>query len=323
MRLRELGEFGLIARIERLARGAARAAGARVALGIGDDAALLRVRPGEELVLTTDAAVEGVHFRLGVEPPARIGRRAMVANLSDLAAMGARPIGFALAFAAPPSLEARVALALARGAAREGAAHGCPLVGGNVTRAREVSLAFAVLGVVARGRALRRSAARPGDRVLVTGTLGAAALDRLRAARGGGAPRHRPRARLAAGAALARTPGVGACIDVSDGLAADLAHLAAASGVRARLDAAAVPVPDGFAAACRRLGLDPAALALAGGEDFELVFTLRPGGPSPARLARRLGVPVREIGRIEPGRGLALDPPGALGGLRRRGWTHF
>jgi len=189
VRLGQLGEFGLIARIERLAR---RSQGTRVVLGIGDDAALLRARAGEHWALTTDAFVEGVHFRFGREPALALGRRALVANLSDLAAMGARPAAFTLALAAPPSLDARRALDLARGALREGAAHGCPLVGGNVTRARETSLTIAALGVVAPGRALLRSAARAGDRLLVTGTLGGAALDRLGAERRGGRRRQRP-----------------------------------------------------------------------------------------------------------------------------------
>jgi thiamine-monophosphate kinase len=321
VRLRELGEFGLIARIERMAR---RSAGAAVVLGVGDDAALLRAPAGEQVALTTDAFVEGVHFRFGRETPERIGRRALVANLSDLAAMGARPAGFTLALAAPPSLEVRVALGLVRGALREGAAHGCPLVGGNLSRARETSLTIAALGSVRPGRALRRSAARPGDRLLVTGSLGAAALDRLRAERRGGPLRHRPAARLAPGRALARLAAAGACIDVSDGLLADLRHLLEASRVGAELDAAALPRPRGFAAACRALGLDPERLVLEGGEDYELLFTVRAGALGAPELARRLGVPVTEIGRITARRrGLRLrgappGPPGSPGG-----WRHF
>jgi thiamine-monophosphate kinase len=321
MRLRELGEFGLIARIERIARDGG--SSARVALGIGDDAALLRVVAREEVALTTDASVEGVHFRLGAEAPARIGRRALVANLSDLAAMGARPLGFALALAAPPSLDARVALGLVRGASREGALCGCPLIGGNVTRARETSLTIAALGAVKSGRALRRDRARPGDRLLVTGVLGAAALDRLRAERSGGPLRHRPVARLAAGAALARLPGVGACIDVSDGFASDLGHVLRASGVGARVERAALPRARGLAAACARWGADPEALLLGGGEDYELLFTVRPGAPSAAALGRRLGLPVAEVGRIEARRGLRLVPAGGVSPRAPRGWRHF
>jgi len=321
VKLRELGEFGLIARIERMAR---RVHGAGVALGIGDDAALLRARSGEPLALTTDAFVEGVHFRFGDEPALRIGRRALVANLSDLAAMGARPLAFTLALAAPPSLEARVALALVRGALREGAAHGCPLVGGNVTRARETSLTIAAVGSMGRGRALLRSAARPGDRLLVTGSLGGAALDRLRAERGRSRLRHRPEARIAAGLALARLPGAGACIDVSDGLLADLRHLLEASRVGAELDVARLPRPRGFATASRALRLDPDRLALAGGEDYELLFTVRPGAPGAPALARRLRIPVTEIGRITARRG-GLRLRGARPGMLQSpgGWRHF
>jgi thiamine-monophosphate kinase len=319
VQLREVGEFGLIARIERLARGVR---GRGVELGIGDDAALLRPRRGENVVLTTDASVEGVHFRFGAEPPARIGRRALLANLSDLAAMGARPWAFSVALAAPPGLEAAVALALVRGAVAEGAAHGCPLVGGNVTRAPRTSLTIAALGTVRAGRELRRSAARAGDRLLVTGTLGAAALDRRRAAAGDGRLRRRPIARVAAGLALARLPGAGACIDLSDGLLADLRHLCAASKVGAELDFAALPRPAGFAAACRGVGADPAALLLAGGEDYELLFTVRPGAPAAPALARRLAVPVREIGRITAGRRVRVR--GGSGRTRGAGgFRHF
>ena len=321
MKLRDLGEFGLIARIERLA---GRVQGSRVALGIGDDAALLRPRAGETWALTTDACVEGVHFRFAQEPPSRIGRRALTANLSDLAAMGARPVAFSLAFAAPPSLDAAVALALVRGAVAEGAARGCPLVGGNVTRASETSLTIAALGALAPpARALRRSAARPGDRLLVTGRLGSAALDRIRLERRGGRPRHRPEARLAAGQALARLAGAGACIDVSDGLLADLRHVLAASGVGAEVQLDAVPRARGFAAACRALRLDPERLLLAGGEDYELLFTVRRGAPGAAGLAERLGVAVAEIGRItdRPGRLRLLG--GRLRPASARGWSHF
>jgi thiamine-monophosphate kinase len=321
VRLRELGEFGLIARIERMAR---RVSGAAVALGIGDDAALLRLRPGEQLALTTDAFVEGVHFRFRDEPALRIGRRALTANLSDLAAMGARPLGFTLALAAPASLEVRAALALVRGALREGAAHGCPLVGGNVTGARETSLTIAALGGVRAGGALLRSGARPGDRLLVTGCLGAAALDRLRAERRGGRLRHRPQARVAAGLALGSLRGAGACIDVSDGLLSDLRHLLEASRVGAELDVAALPRPRGFAAACRPLRLDPDRLALTGGEDYELLFTVRAAAPAAPVLSRRLGVPVAEIGRITTRRG-GLRLLGAPSGSLRLpgGWRHF
>jgi thiamine-monophosphate kinase len=314
VRLRDLGEFGAIARIERAAaRSLQRARG--VVLGIGDDAAVLRPAPGEDVVVTTDALVEGVHFRFATQSPRAVGRRALVATLSDLAAMGARPLGCLLALAAPPGLPVRVLDGLLGGILREGRVHGCPLVGGNLARARETSLTLTAVGAVARGRALTRRGARPGDRICVTGTLGGAALEVARAERGSGRVRRVPVPRLAAGRALSRLPGLGACIDVSDGLEADLAHLLAPEGLAAELDPARVPRPPGFEAACRRLGLDPEPLALGGGEDYELLFTLRPGAPSAARLARRLGVRVSEIGRVV--RGPRGRPAPA------RGFRHF
>jgi thiamine-monophosphate kinase len=313
MRVRDLGEFGLIARIERAA--ARLPGGPALRLGIGDDAALLRVRAGEDVVVTTDAFVEDVHFRWRNESPRHVGRRALVANLSDLAAMGARPLGFTLALTAPPGLEVKRVDGLLAGLLHEARAHACPLVGGNVSAGRETSLTITALGAVARGRALTRPGARAGDRILVTGVLGAAALDRARAERPGGRVARVPEPRLAAGRALARVRGVGGCIDVSDGLEADLAHLLDPARLAARLDPAALPLPRGFGPACRRLGRDPQELARAGGEDYELLFTLRPAGPSAAALARRLGVPVREIGRVVPG--------GAAHGRAARGWRHF
>jgi thiamine-monophosphate kinase len=313
--LAEIGEFGLI---ERIARAAARGPAGGVVLGIGDDAALLRARAGEDLVATIDAVVEGVHFRWGVDDPAALGWRALAASLSDLAAMGARPLGCLLALAAPGALPLARLDGVLRGMLAAARDYGCPLAGGNVTRARETSLTVTALGAVRRGRALSRRGARAGDRILVTGALGGAALARAGAARGRGRVRHRPRPRLAAGLALGRLHGIGACIDVSDGLEADLAHLLDAAGrpLHAELDPARVPVPRGLRRACARLGLDPAALALGGGEDYELLFTARPAALPAAALARRLGLPVTEIGRVRAGPGRRGRPP-------PRGYRHF
>jgi len=317
VRLRELGEFGLIERIRRAAA-RSRTCNAAVVLGIGDDAAILRSRRGEDVVVTTDAVVEGVHFRFATQSPRAVGRRALVANLSDLAAMGARPLGCLLALAAPPDLALRILDGLLAGILHEAVAHACPLVGGNVVRARETQLAITAVGAVARGRALTRRGARTGDRILVTGTLGGAALEVARAERGAGRVRRVPAPRIRAGRALARVRGVGACIDVSDGLEADLAHLLDPVGLVGALDPERIPRPPGFDAACRRFGLDPVALARGGGEDYELLFTLRPRAPSAQTLARRLGVPVTEIGRV------VRLPGGSPGrGFSPRGYRHF
>ena len=260
------------------------------------------------MVVTTDALVEGVHFDFAQESARVAGRRALVANLSDLAAMGARPLGFVVAMSAPPALPLSRALGIARGLLDVAVKFDCPLVGGNLARASEVSVAITALGALRAGRGLLRSSAQAGDRVFVTGVLGGAALERAR-----GRVTRAAAPRLAAGMALARLRGIGACIDVSDGLAADLMHVCRASGVAARLDVGALPLPRGFAVACARVRRDPLALALAGGEDYELLFTARGRLANAAQLSRRLGVRVSEVGRIEAGRPRVLGLPKGLG----------
>jgi thiamine-monophosphate kinase len=313
MRLGDLGEFGLIERIERAAAKLPRSRA--VVIAIGDDAAVLRPRSGEDLVVTTDSLVEEVHFRWRTQSARSVGRRALAVNLSDLAAMGARPLGFTVALAAPPELAVRSLDGLVAGLLHEAREHACPLVGGNVSRGGETSLAITAIGAVERGRALSRRGARAGDGIFVTGTLGAAALDVARGERGGGRVRRIPTPRLRAGRALARLPGVGGCIDVSDGLEADLAHLLEGTNLAPELDPARLPLPPGFRAACARLGLDPERLARTGGEDYELLFTLRPTGPSAAALSRRLGVRVSQIG--------CLVRAGRARKVSQGGWRHF
>ena len=315
MRVAELGERALIERIRKLASRAGAADGAAIALGPGDDAALLRLRAGEVLAVTTDASVHGVHFRFDQESPRGAGRRALVANLSDLAAMGARPLAFTLALATPPHLETRVLFALLRGVLESARAFRCPLAGGNVTRARELSLNITAHGALRAGRALTRNNGRAGDRVFVTGALGAAALARAR-----GRVRHVPVPRLKAGRALARMTGVGAALDISDGVLADLGQLCRASGCGAEIFLAKLPRPRGFERACRRARLDPAALLLGGGEDYELLFTLRARAAGARELTRKLGVTVSEIGRLRARAGVQIgDAPRPS----RAGWTHF
>ena len=314
--LSDLGEFGLIARIERQAR---RLRAPHVVLGIGDDAAIVRPRSGEDLVVTSDTLVENVHFRFATQAASTVGRRALAVNLSDLAAMGARPLAFTCALQAPPDLPLDRVDGLVRGLLAAAARYACPLVGGNVARARETSLAVTAFGAVARGAALRRSALRAGDRVFVTGTLGGAALALARSERGLAKRRRVPEPRLAAGRALARRSGRTACIDVSDGLVQDLSHLARASGVGIELDVTRVPRPAGFERACAELGLDAARTCLTGGEDYELLFGLGGRWVSEASLSRRLGVAVAEIGRATHRPGLHGLPEGLDGG----GWRHF
>ncbi|HYB12550.1 MAG TPA: thiamine-phosphate kinase [Myxococcota bacterium] len=327
MQLREVGEFGLIDRIARAyARsGESRRARRRVVLGSGDDAAVLRPPPGHDVLISTDALVEGVHFRWRTQRPRVVGQRALLVALSDLSAMGVRPLGSTVALAAPASLALARVLEMARGLGAVAARAGCPIVGGNVTRARVTSLTLTVLGSAPADRFLSRSAARPGDGIFVTGALGAAGLALARSERGGRALSHLPPLRLRAGFVLAGLASRGACIDLSDGLLADLGHLLRASGVGAELEVGRIPMPAGFSGACRRVGLDPLRTALTAGEDYELLFTLRPGGPGARALARRLGVPVTQIGRItrRPGLRLPDGPAALLARASARGFEHF
>ena len=317
-----MGEFDLIDRIERRVQRSGspgRPFPRHVRVGIGDDAAVLGLRSGEELVVSCDAFVEGVHFRWETRAAPAIARCALAASLSDLAAMGARPLGFTCAFAAPPALALARFDGLVRGLTAAATDWGAPLVGGNVTRSAQTSLALTVFGAVSAGQALLRSDLRQGDRLFVTGTLGGASLGVVRSERGT-ALRRVPEPRLAAGQALARIRQRGACIDISDGLLADLGHLLERSGrVGAEIDVAKLPRPRGFGAACARLGVDPDRLVLSGGEDYELLFSLRKRGPSAALLSRRMGVMVTEVGR-------ATEQPGIQGiasELLRGGWRHF
>lgn len=283
-------------------------------LGPGDDAAVLRPPNACDLVVSTDSLVEDVHFRFETQSARLVGRRALVASLSDLAAMGAAPLGCVAALCGPGELPLRQAEGIVRGILHEARVHACPLVGGNLSAAREVSITITVFGWVARGRDLRRHRVRAGDRIFVTGSLGGSALAVARA-RQGRPIRTLPVPRLGAGRALARMSGVGGCIDVSDGLLADLGHLLEGSGLGADVDALRVPTPRGFDAACRKLGVDPQALALGGGEDYELLFSLRQRASSRG-LAARLGVPVSEVGRI-------VREPGIHGPRDAAGWRHF
>ena len=310
----DLGEFELIERIRRAAEGTR---APQLRLGIGDDAAVLRPRPGEDFVVSADTLVENVHFRFATQRASQIGERALAVNLSDLAAMGARPLGFTLALAAPASLALKIVDGISRGLVKVAREYQCPLVGGNLARATETSLAISVFGAVAQGRELRRHRVRAGDRLFVTGRLGGAALALARAERTGRLAGRPPVPRLAAGQALARLGLRTSCIDISDGLLADLGHLLERSRLGAALESEALPLARGLRPACRELGLDPLALALAGGEDYELLFALPRSAPSAAALARRLRLPVSEVGQITAQPGVRGVPAGLAG------WRHF
>ncbi|MBI3512538.1 MAG: thiamine-phosphate kinase, partial [Proteobacteria bacterium] len=250
------------------------------AYGLTDDAASFGLAPGEQAVITTDAVVAGVHF-IGDEAPGLIARKALRVNLSDLAAKGARPLGYTLAAVLPQAIDDAWLEAFSAGLAADQAEFGIPLIGGDtVATPGPLTLSITALGAVT-GAMVRRAGARPGDRIYVSGTIGDAALG-LAALRGrlahlGAVERafladryQLPRPRLALGRALA--PHASAALDVSDGLVGDLGHIAACSGVAAIIEQERVPVS---AAAATALAADPVArqAVLAGGDDYELLFT--------------------------------------------------
>jgi thiamine-monophosphate kinase len=339
----ETGERALLARIR--ARAAAQPhRGLR--LGIGDDCALLRARPGEELAVTTDLSIAGRHFQLGLHPPEAVGHRTLARGLSDLAAMGARPVAAFLSLGLPKEL-ARSPKARSGGRSwldrfydgflALAAEHKTPLAGGDLAESLLAAADIVLIGAVPRGKALLRSGARPGDLLYVTGSLGGAAagLVRLnglaaahrRAKRGPStnlkipeslkatlAPHLYPQPRLAQGLWLVRHRLATAALDLSDGLSTDLAHLCEESGVAAEVDAAALPVHPGATLA----------QALQGGEDYELLFAARPDAKLPRTIA---GVPVTRVGRVirrKPGTAaVTLKTAQGAKPLEAEGWEHF
>jgi thiamine-monophosphate kinase len=311
------GEFELIAAFTR----ALPLAGEGVVLGPGDDAALLRPPPGHDLVATVDAVEEGVHFD-GRFTPGDIGWKALAVNLSDLAAMGARPLWALVALGVPPGTPPARLAGVARGLGACARRYHVTVAGGNVTRAAGLSLTVTAVGSTPRGRSLRRDGARPGDAVMVSGTLGEAALGREAGAAASLARRQRrPVPRLELGRALLGL--ASAAIDVSDGLVQDLGHLCTASGVGASLRLAELPISAAYRRATAGRA-DPWQPALSGGEDYELCLTV------PPRLVRRAleaghaaGTPLCTVGTITRLRGVQVARPGGGHHPVRPGHDHL
>lgn len=303
--LRQIGERELLRRLAALHGGAA--SGVRV--GAGDDAAVLAPAPGHELVVTVDAFVEGRHWRPEWIEPAALGARLAAANLSDLAAMGARPRWALLAHGLRGDHPAEALLALQQGAARALGAHGAAIVGGNLAAVEGPAWSsLTLIGEAPAGRAWTRGGARPGDRLVVTGWPGRAGAA-VRLALEGGAPPaahpalaaawREPASRVALALELAEAGGVHAAIDLSDGLAGDLAALAAAGGVGAALDARALSGDAELARAADELGLAPLALALGPSDDYELLLAVAADRLAPlAAIADRHQVPFRVVGEV-------------------------
>lgn len=331
MRVRDLGEFALINRLAALT-----GADGGVVVGIGDDAAVLDTGGPRLLLATIDIQVEGRHFRRDRIAAERLGRRTAAVNLSDIGAMGGAPRWALASLVLPPDLDVAWVEDLYRGLAVELGRFGAVMVGGNLSGGEQIVIDLALLGEVERGRVLRRDGARPGDVVLVTGTLGASAAGRY-ALDAGLDPADPPVAplveahltptpRVREGQALAATGLVTAAIDLSDGLSSDLGHLCDASGVGAEVNAARLPLSAETRTLAARLGLDPVGLALVGGEDYELLLTAPPPAvPELVAVVRvATGVPLTAIGAITPaaaGRWLLHD--GRRLPLAASGWDHF
>ena len=312
-------EFALI---ERLAR-AVETSGEGVALSIGDDAAVLDLARGERLVAATDTLNENVHFLADADPE-RLGHKALAVNLSDLAAMGAAP-RWALLNLSLPSADEQWIDSFARGFGRLAKRFGMALVGGDTCAGRR-SIAVTVLGTSAKPELLYRSGAMPGDVVMVSGALGGAAAALAERLAGKSPPPALadrldiPEPRVALGARLA---GVAtACIDISDGLAADLAHLAEASGLGAEVLVDRLPAPPGLAALP---DAERWALQTSGGEDYELCFTVPESRLTDIHdIGVEIGLELTEIGRMVSDSGVRfLTPGGAAFEPPLPGWEHF
>ncbi|EKN00468.1 MULTISPECIES: thiamine-phosphate kinase [unclassified Acidocella] len=295
---------------------------AEAGLNLKDDAAVLAPPPGRELVFTVDQMLEAVHF-FSDDDPALIARKLLRRNLSDLAAMGAVPLGYLLTTALPKRVDEAWLEAFAKGLGQDQAEFGIGLLGGDSSSARtDIALSATLIGHVAPGQALRRSGARAGDGIFVTGTIGDAVLG-LEVRRGKLADPTgflRRRSELPAprvGLALAGI--VNAAIDISDGLVQDLGHLCRAAGLQATINAQQVPASAEAAA----LGDAVLEQRLTGGDDYELLLAVAPENEAALRAACG-AVPVTRIGSFQPGEGVVvLDADGEPMALSGAGWKHF
>ena len=323
----EIGERALVARVtSRLAMPA------WVVVGPGDDAAVIAPERGALDVLTTDALVDGVHFDRRFVPPDAIGHRALAVNLSDLAAMGAMPRAVLLSLVLPDTLDVTVIDGLLDGLLALAATHNVAVVGGNISRTPgPLMVDITAIGSAKPRRVMTRSGARPGDAVCLTGSVGDGLVG-LRSLQAPGDPTPtlcrerylRPQPRVRAGMLLGRNRAASACMDTSDGLADAARQIAEASGVGITLDASALPIgaeARQWHAAQGQSALDA---VLAGGDDYELLFTVRPGHRGRLRNVRRsLGdLPITQVGVVTKERTLSLRTDGGQHSLPE-GFDHF
>ena len=323
-------ESELIQKIEK-ALGRAGRGSSELRLGMGDDAALFRPRAGREIVLTCDWFLEGTHFLRELHPPSSVGWKCLARGVSDIAAMGGVPRCFLLSLALPMSHAGRWLDDFLAGLGRASRRFACALAGGDTTRSREILIDVTVVGEVRKGCAVLRSGARPGDLVYVSGRLGEAELGLLLLKQGRGSAKLKdplvrkhlyPEPRLALGHWLAKKRLASSMMDLSDGLSSDLARLCAASGVGARVESREIPRTENPHIP-RKYGLDPLDLALDGGDDYDLLFTVPPEKASSLPKAFR-GQELTSIGTITKEAGLVVrEENGRERALLAGGWDPF
>jgi len=319
------------------------AGGQSLVAGIGDDAAVVRSTAGKETVITADLLVEDIDFRRTTTPPYLLGHKALAVSLSDIAAMGARPLWSMVSIGVPEDVwETDFVERLYDGLLDLASRYGVQLIGGDTSRTNGgVVIDSIVSGECAAGMAVMRSGARAGDHVFVTGSLGAAAAGLRLIERGAHLAEQnladddsqkldhvllrqlRPEPRVGWGIVLGEERLATSMIDLSDGLSSDLNRLCTSSNVGALIDSALLPVDDRVTELCGRRALDPLQLALHGGEDFELLFTVNPDNV--ARLPRRVdGVEIKRIGEItDSGHGVKVSEGMRIWELKPGGWVHF
>ena len=319
------------------------ASGHSLVAGIGDDAAVLRSTAGKETVITADLLVEDIDFRRTTTPPYLLGHKALAVSLSDIAAMGARPLWSMVSIGVPENVwETDFVERLYDGLLDLANRYGVQLIGGDTSRTNErVVIDSIVSGECAAGMAVMRSGARAGDHVFVTGSLGAAAAGLRLIERGAHLAEQnladedsqkldhvllrqlRPEPRVGWGMVLGEERFATAMIDLSDGLSSDINHLCAASDAGALIDASLLPIDERVVELCGRRALDPLQLALHGGEDYELLFTVKP--EHAARLPRRVdGVEIKRIGEVTSANdGVKISEASRTWELKPGGWKHF
>lgn len=304
---------------------------AGVVVGVGDDAAVVRVGAREDLVVTTDSLVEGIHFERRWLYGSNLGRRLAAVNLSDIAAMGAQPRFALVSFAIPPTTPSSFVEDIERGVVRALARHGARVVGGNITSTRGPLVCdMTLIGACPRGKAWRRNA-RAGDVIVVAGEIGAAAagVSLLKAGKKTGSLVNayvRPVPRLDVARALTGNGTVRGAIDVSDGLSSDLIHLCEAAGVGCEIHAHALPLARGVRAFCRARRFDPVDWALHAGEDYALILAIpRRSIAAACRSIQRTGVHAAIVGRFTRERGAyrIIESGRRSRAFRAGGWDHM